>query len=69
MQTYKLKTSAKCGGCTSKIDAKLKENPQSGTWKFDLADPDKTIEITTGLPLEDVIRMISEAGYKAELKK
>lgn len=69
MGTYKLKTNAKCGGCTTKIDQKLKENPQSGTWKFNLQDPDRTLEITTDLPVEEVIKIVGEAGYKAEPKE
>lgn len=69
MKTYKLKTNAKCGGCTTKIDQKLKENPNAGTWKFDLQDPDKTLEITTDLPVDEVIEIVSKAGYKAEPKE
>ncbi|MEG1615727.1 MAG: cation transporter [Bacteroidales bacterium] len=66
MKTYKFKTNAKCGGCTTKIDAALKNNPESGSWTFDLQDPNKVLTITTELPAEKVVKIVNEAGYKAE---
>ncbi|MEG1662166.1 MAG: heavy metal-associated domain-containing protein [Clostridiales bacterium] len=68
MKTYQFKTSAKCGGCTTKIDQKLKSNPNAGTWRFDLQNPDRILEITTDLPPEEVVKLVEDAGYKAELK-
>lgn len=66
MKTYKLKTNAKCSGCTSRIDQALKNNPHSGSWQFDLQHPDRLLIITTELPMDEIIRIVAEAGYQAE---
>ncbi len=66
MKTYKFKTTAKCGGCVAKIEEELRKITNSGTWEFDLSHPDKTLTITTSLSPQEVAKIISDAGYKAE---
>lgn len=66
MNTYHLKTNAKCKGCTAKISEVLRETPAAGSWEFDLMNPHKILTINTDLPVEDIIRLVNKAGYQAE---
>ncbi|MCP9613090.1 heavy-metal-associated domain-containing protein [Coprobacter tertius] len=64
--TSKFKTNAKCGGCVQKIGEKLNNEPEVENWSIDLENPDKTLLITSGLPDAVVVRLVNEAGFKAE---
>lgn len=66
MNTYKFKTNAKCSGCTAKIDSVLKKEAAAESWSYNLADPNRTLTITTSLTPEDIVKMVAEAGYMAE---
>ncbi|MDO5572291.1 MAG: heavy metal transport/detoxification protein [Bacteroidales bacterium] len=66
MNKLKFKTNAKCGGCTSKIDASLKENNIKGEWSFDREGKDIYLIIETDETPDAVKDSIKKAGYTAE---
>ena len=69
MRKLKFRTSAKCGGCTAKIDGELSKVLPAGSWSFDLSSPDKTLTVTdspVGVP--EIVRAVQAAGYRAEEK-
>ncbi len=67
MNTYRFKTTLKCGGCVAKLTPCLDELLVHGNWQVDLNSPDKIITVATDLPAEKVIETIESAGFKAQL--
>ena len=67
MNTYRFKTTLKCGGCVAKLTPWMDELIPHGDWEVDLNSPDKIVTVTTGLPAEKVIETIESAGFKAQL--
>lgn len=67
MKKLKFRTSAKCGGCTAKIDGELTKILPAGSWSFDLSSPDKTLTVTDS-PVEaaKIAQAVQAAGYRAE---
>lgn len=67
MKNLKFRTSAKCAGCTAKIDGELAKILPAGSWSFDLSSPDKTLTVT-GSPVEaaKIAQAVQAAGYRAE---
>lgn len=67
MATKKFKTNAKCGGCSSKIGEALEKNGvKTGEWSIDLADPNKLLTVNSEMTTDTLVRIVTEAGYKAE---
>ena len=63
----KFKTNAKCGGCSAKIGATLeKHGVQASEWSLDLASPDKVLTVQGDRSAAEIIRIVAEAGFKAE---
>lgn len=63
----KLKTNAKCGGCSAKIGAELeKHGIRAGEWTLDLTTPDKVLTVQSDRSAEEIVRIVSEAGFRAE---
>ena len=68
MKTHAFKTSLKCEGCLSKVIKKLETVPGIIKVDAELNSPDRVLRITVeDVDTETLIRLISEAGYKAEL--
>lgn len=67
MKNLKFRTSAKCGGCTAKIDGELSKILPAGSWSFDLSSPDKTLTVADS-PVEaaKIAQAVQAAGYRAE---
>lgn len=67
MAAKKFKTNAKCGGCSSKIGTALEQNgvPQGG-WSLDLESPEKLLTVNSEMTSDAIIRIVSDAGFKAE---
>lgn len=67
MGKLKFRTSAKCGGCTAKIDGELSKILPAGSWSFDLSSPDKTLTVMDS-PVEaaKIAQAVQAAGYRAE---
>lgn len=60
------KTNAKCGGCVARIGKELNKIMTEDQWSFNLAAPTKTLQVTSDLPAETIIKAVTNAGYKAE---
>lgn len=60
------KTNAKCAGCVAKIGEKLNHTPGIVEWSVDLADANKTLHIIASLTDDEIISLVSDAGFKAE---
>lgn len=68
METVKFKTNIKCSGCVSKVTPFLNESAGASNWQVDIENPDKVLSISAGkeIALEDIIKAVQQAGYKAE---
>jgi copper chaperone len=64
MQSFR--TNIKCGGCVSKVKPYLDAIKGMNSWKVDLASPDRLLEIDGEVSVEDVIKALSAAGYRAD---
>jgi copper chaperone len=63
----KFKTNMKCDGCVSTVKPYLDNTAEIKTWSVDLNSPEKTLTIETdSLKKDDVISILSKAGFKAE---
>lgn len=67
MTIHKFKTNAKCGGCVAAIGAALEKNGVAmGAWSLDLTGPDKVLTIESDLTAADIVRIVAEAGFRAD---
>ena len=66
MKTSTFKTNAKCGGCVAKIEPSLNTAVARNQWNIDLSTPDRILTITSDLSDEEVVRLVTAAGFKAE---
>ncbi len=67
MKTSRFKTNAKCSGCVDKIAAALNSVIKRDQWNLDLSTPEKILEITSDMSDADIIKIIQNAGFKAEI--
>ena len=68
METIKLKTNIKCGGCVATVTPFLNESVGAGNWQVDTQDPDKVLTVQTdGVSADAVKAAVQQAGYKAEV--
>ncbi len=66
MKTIQLKTNIMCGSCIAKVTPVLNEEIGEGNWKVDTQNPKKILTVLTESNLNDVIKAVKKAGYKAE---
>lgn len=67
MNTLKFKTNIKCAGCIAKATPVLNEKLGEGKWEVDIMTLKKTLTVTTNLKETEVIPIVNEAGFSAEL--
>ncbi|MGF7219126.1 copper chaperone CopZ [Spirosoma lacussanchae] len=68
METIKLKTNIKCGGCIATVTPFLNESVGAGNWQVDTQNPDKILTVQTEAVTADTVKAaVQRAGYKAEL--
>lgn len=68
METIKLKTNIKCGGCVSAVTPFLNQSVGVGNWQVDTQNPDKVLTVKTeGVSATAVQKAVQQAGYKAEV--
>jgi len=68
METIKLKTNIKCGGCVATVTPFLNESVGAGNWQVDTQNPDKVLTVQTeGVSADTVKAAVQQAGYKAEV--
>ncbi len=68
METVKFKTTIKCSGCVGKATPFLNKAVGEDNWEVDVQNPDKilTIVMDDKIAVEEVVKAVEEAGYKAE---
>lgn len=68
METLKFKTTIKCSGCVGKATPYLNNVAGEDNWEVDIKSPDKILTVVNenNLTEEQVVKAITEAGYKAE---
>ena len=65
METLRLKTNLKCGGCIKAITPGLESLNIIDTWSVDLENPDRVLEIKVPVDVsEQVIESVKKAGYQ-----
>lgn len=67
MKTVKFKTNINCSGCIRSVSPFLNEVENIDTWKVDVENPDKVLEVS----LEDenvkvVIEAVKKAGFEID---
>lgn len=67
MKTLKYKTNINCGGCIKSVTPFLNELDNIDSWKVDIENPDKILEVN----LEDdnktiIIETVKKAGFEIE---
>ena len=68
METIKLKTNIKCGGCIATVTPFLNQSAGEGNWQVDTQNPDKILTVqANGVTAEAVKAAVTQAGYKAEV--
>ncbi len=68
METIKLKTNIKCGGCVATVTPYLNESVGAGNWQVDTQNPDKVLTVkTAGVNAQAVQKAVQQAGFKADV--
>ena len=67
METIKFKTNINCGGCLKSVTPHLDELDNVDSWKVDIKNPDKILEVK----LEDgnenaVVSAVKKAGFEID---
>ena len=67
METIKFKTNINCGGCLKTVTPHLNELENVDSWKVDINNPDKILEVK----LEDgnenaVVSAVKKAGFEID---
>lgn len=67
MNTLQFKSNIKCAGCIAKATPVLNEKIGEGNWEVDIMTLKKTLTVTTNLNETEVIAIVNEAGFSAEV--
>lgn len=67
MKDLKFKTNINCGGCVANVTPFLSKEEGICEWNVDTTNPQKVLTVSTDkLSEAEVIKIVQEAGYKAE---
>ena len=67
METIRLKTNIKCGGCVATVTPFLNQTVGDGNWQVDTQNPDKVLTVTTEEATPETVQQaVQQAGFKAE---
>jgi copper chaperone len=70
MAHYQFKTNIHCGGCKSAVSPFLDRETRITRWEVDINHPDKLLTVEgEAINPEEIIGLISKAGYRIELMK
>ncbi|SFE36479.1 heavy-metal-associated domain-containing protein [Thermophagus xiamenensis] len=67
MKTLKFKTNVKCNGCIKAITPFLEKSNNIARWNVDLETPDRILSVETDGDAEEIIQLLKDAGYSAEI--
>lgn len=66
MNELKFKTNINCGNCINSVTPFLNQELDITHWEVDIENPDKILLIRGEINNKQVVRIIEEAGFKAE---
>ena len=66
MENPTFQSNSKCGGSVATCDSSLYAAVASDHWYIDLTTPDRVLTITCDLSDDDIVRLVTAAGFKAE---
>ncbi|MEQ8626953.1 heavy-metal-associated domain-containing protein [Ekhidna sp.] len=66
METIKFKTNINCGGCLKSVTPHLNELDSIESWKVDIENPDKILEVRLEGDQNEVVKAVTEAGFEIE---
>ena len=67
MNIYRFKTNINCNGCINTVKPVL-DNDNIESWEVDITNPDKVLKVlTNSYSAEDIITLLKEKGYMAQL--
>jgi copper chaperone CopZ len=67
MEAKQFKTNIMCGSCIAKVTPVLNETFGENNWEVDTQNPKKVLTVSTeDGNVNDVIKAVEKAGYKAE---
>lgn len=66
---YKFKTNINCGGCIAKVTPFLDGESAITSWEVDTDNPNKILTVETDWTSDQVIALVTSAGFSAEEKK
>ncbi|MEQ8715110.1 MAG: heavy-metal-associated domain-containing protein [Cyclobacteriaceae bacterium] len=66
METIKFKTNINCGGCLKSVTPHLNELDSIESWKVDIENPNKILEVEVEGDENEVIKAVVKAGFEIE---
>lgn len=66
MSTLKFKTNIRCSNCVRNVSPFLNKSDDIEGWSVDTESDSKVLTVETDLDAEEVIKIVSEAGFNAE---
>ena len=64
---YKFKSTINCGNCIASVSPFLNQRIEIEDWSVDTENENKWLRVETDLKAEEVVEIVKEAGYNAEL--
>lgn len=66
METIKFKTNINCGGCLKSVTPLLNKLDIIDSWKVEIENPDKILEVKLDGNENEVVKAVTEAGFEIE---
>ncbi len=66
MNTLQFKTNINCGGCIKAVTPTLNGEKGIANWQVDTANPDKILTVNGDLTADQVVALVTEAGFEAQ---
>lgn len=66
---HTFKTNINCGGCIAKVTPFMDDESAISSWEVDTDNPDKILTVETDWSSDQVIALVTSAGFSAEVKK
>jgi copper chaperone len=63
---HTFKTNINCGNCIASVTPFLNQELDIESWEVDTDNPEKIMQVETALNQEEIVKIVEEAGFKAE---
>ena len=63
---HTFKTNINCGNCIASVTPFMNKEIDIESWEVDTDNPDKILTVETDLDADAVLKIVEEAGFKAE---